>query len=334
VADGDTRAASGYWRLTWGRLRRDPLAVASGSLLLLVFFACFIGAPLLAAALGHGPDTIFSSAVHDFTPVGLWTRVPNANYTGEHVTGTTLMVLGADGSVGRDEFLRLLYGGQATIEVALGATLIGVTIGSTLGTLAGYLGGRVDGVVVWVTNFALAFPVLLMAIALGATVSDRYSRYTLNGLVEPGVLSLAVFLGIFIWPYPARLVRVQVLELRERPFVEAARMIGSGRGRILRAHIFPHLIPILIPPATIMFATTMLLEASFSMLGVGIDPNTASWGGMLASQIGWLTALASGESITLTSRLVIVPSLAVLLTAGAAALLGEQIRKALDPTGI
>jgi peptide/nickel transport system permease protein len=260
--------------------------------------------------------------------------VPNANYTGEHVTGTTLMVLGADGSVGRDEFLRLLYGGQATIEVAVGATLIGVTIGSTLGTLAGYLGGRVDGVVVWVTNFALAFPVLLMAIALGATVSDRYSRYTLNGLVEPGVLSLAVFLGIFIWPYPARLVRVQVLELRERPFVEAARMIGSGRGRILRAHIFPHLIPILIPPATIMFATTMLLEASFSMLGVGIDPNTASWGGMLASQIGWLTALASGESITLTSRLVIVPSLAVLLTAGAAALLGEQIRKALDPTGI
>ena len=121
--------------------------------------------------------------------------MPNANYTGEHVTGTTLMVLGADGTVGRDELLRLLYGGQATIEVALGATLIGVTIGSTLGTLAGYLGGRVDGVVVWVTNFALAFPVLLMAIALGATVSERYSRYTLNGLVEPGVLSLAVFLG-------------------------------------------------------------------------------------------------------------------------------------------
>ena len=87
-----------------------------------MFFACFIGAPLLAAALGHGPDTIFSNAVHDFTPVGRWTRVPNANYTGEHVTGTTLMVLGADGTVGRDEFLRLLYGGQATIEVALGAT--------------------------------------------------------------------------------------------------------------------------------------------------------------------------------------------------------------------
>ncbi len=334
MADGDKRAASGYWRLAWGRLRRDPLAVASGSILLVVFFACFIGAPLLAAVLGHGPDTIFSNAVHDFRPVGLWTRVPNANYTGERVTGTTLMVLGADGTVGRDEFLRLLYGGRATIEVALGATLIGVTIGATLGTLAGYLGGRVDGVIAWVTNFALAFPVLLMAIALGATVSERYSRYTLNGLVEPGVLSLAVFLGIFIWPYPARLVRVQVLELRERPFVEAARMIGSGRRRILRTHILPHLIPILIPPATVMFATTMLLEASFSMLGVGIDPNTASWGGMLASQIGWLTALASGVSISLTSRLVVVPSLAVLLTAGAAALLGEQIRKALDPTGI
>src|SRR5947208_961468 len=154
---------------------------------------------------------------------------PNANYTGEHVTGTTLMVLGADGTVGRDEFLRLLYGGRATIEVALGATLIGVTIGSTLGTLAGYLGGRVDGVIAWVTNFALAFPVLLMAIALGATVSDRYSRYTLNGLVEPGVLSLAVFLVVFIWPYLAQLQHLHPHQPRERPFVEAARMIGSGR---------------------------------------------------------------------------------------------------------
>jgi len=127
---------------------------------------------------------------------------------------------------------------------------------------------------------------------------------------------------------------VQVLELRERPFIEAARMVGCGTRRILFAHMLPHLVPVLIPPATVMFATTMLLEASFSMLGVGIDPNTRSWGGMLASQIGWLTALASGETLSLSSRLVVIPSAAVLVTAGAAAILGEQIRRALDPRGI
>jgi peptide/nickel transport system permease protein len=325
--------ARGYWRLAFARLRRDQLAMAIAGLLLVVFSACFLGAPLFAMLLGHGPDTVFPSAVHGFTPVGVWTRVPNENYTGGHATGTTLMVLGADGTVGRDEFMRLLYGGRATIEVAAGATLIAVVIGTTLGALAGYRGGRVDAAVVWLTDFALAFPVVLMAIALGATVSDRYSRYTLGGLVDPGVLSLAVFLGLFIWPYPARLARVQVLELRERPFVEAARMVGARPRQILIGHIAPHLIPIMIPPATIMFATTMLLEASLSMLGVGIDPNTASWGGMLASQIGWLTALASGESLSLSSRLVVVPSLAVLGTAGAAAVLGEQIRRALDPAG-
>ena len=129
---------------------------------------------------------------------------------------------------------------------------------------------------------------------------------------------------------------MQVLELRERPFVEAAQ---DGRQRVRRRILIgrtspPHLIPILIPPATIMFATTMLLEASLSMLGVGIDPNTASWGGMLASQIGWLTALASGESLSLTSRLGGRPQPG---RAGARParrpLLGEQIRRGPRPGG-
>jgi peptide/nickel transport system permease protein len=333
VASGREPVASGYWRLTWTRLSRDPLAVVTGSLLGMMVLACFVGGPVLARMLGHGPDTIFASAVRGYSPVGLWTRVPVVNYTGEHSAGSTLFVLGADGTVGRDEFLRLLFGGRVTIEIALGATLIAVAIGTTLGTVAGYCGGRVDSLVVWVIDFSLAFPVLLMAIALGATVSDRFGRYTLSGLVEPGVVWLAVFLGLFIWPYVARLSRVRVLELREREFVEAARMVGGGTRHILASHIIPHLVPTLIPPATIMFATTMLLEASFSMLGVGIDPNTPSWGGMLAGQVGWLTALATPESLSLSSRLVVYPSLAILFTAGAAAVLGEQIRKALDPTG-
>jgi peptide/nickel transport system permease protein len=325
--------ARGHWRLALARLRHDPAAVIAGGVLALVILGCFVGGPVFAALLGHGPDAGFPAAVHDFTPVGAWTHVSDASYGGSGGSGTTLMVLGADGSVGRDEFLRLLYGGQATIEVAGGATLLGVLIGVAVGMTGAYAGGRVDAVVVWVMDFALAFPVLLAAIALGVTVSDRFARYTAGGMFEPGVLSLAVFLGLFVWPYPARLARVQVLEIRERPFVEAARMVGGHRRHILAAHVAPHLVPVMIPPATVLFATTMLLEASLSMLGIGMDPNTASWGQMLATQIGWLTNLASGESVSLSSRLVVVPSLAVLITASAAAIFGEQVRKALDPAG-
>jgi peptide/nickel transport system permease protein len=325
--------ARGHWRLALGRLSRDPTAILAGGVLATVLLGCFVGAPLFAALLGHGPDAGFPGAVHDVTPVGVWAHVPDASYGGGGGSGTTLMVLGADGTVGRDEFMRLLYGGQATIEVAAGATIIGVLIGIVAGMTAGYAGGRTDAVIVWLMDFALAFPVLLAAIALGVTVSDRFSRYTAAGIFEPGVLSLAVFLGVFIWPYPARLARVQVLEIRERPFVEAARMVGGRRRHILGSHVAPHLIPVMIPPATVMFATTMLLEASLSMLGVGMDPNTASWGQMLSTQIGWLTNLASGDSVSLSNRLVVVPSLAVLVTASAAAIFGEQVRKALDPAG-
>jgi peptide/nickel transport system permease protein len=313
--------ARGHWRLAFDRLSHDPAALVAAALIVVVVVACFAGAPVFAALLGHGPDAGFPSAVHDFTPVGVWSRVPDASYGGGGGHGATLLVLGADGTVGRDEFLRTLYGGRSTIEVAALATLLAVTIGTMVGTVAGYAGGRADAALIWMIDFALAFPVLLAAIALGATVSDRFSRFTAGG----------VFLGLFMWPYSARIARVQVLELRERPFIEAARMVGVSGGRILRSHIAPHLAPVMIPPATIMFATTMLLEASLSMLGVGMDPNTASWGGMLATQIGWLTNLASGDSISLSSRLVVIPSVAVLITAAATAMLGERFRKALDP---
>jgi peptide/nickel transport system permease protein len=319
------------WQLAFARLRRDRLAVAAACVVAIVAFACFAGAPLLSHLLGHGPDTPFDGAVPGYTPVGFWSHVP-VNPAGRHEP-TTLFVLGADSTVGRDELLRLLYGGQVTIEVAAGTTLLAMLLGTMLGTLAGYRGGRTDAVVLWVIEFAMAFPVLLVAIALGSAVSDDYAYYTLDGLFQPGVLSITIFIALFAWMYPARLARVQVLELRERPFVEAARMAGASGSRIMRSHIVPHVLPTLIAPATIMFAATMLLQASLSMLGVGIDPNTPSWGGMLALKVGWLTALSTPDQFSLADPLVLYPSAAILLTVAAAAMLGEQVRKALDPTG-
>ncbi len=264
--------------------------------------------------------------------MGFWSRVPNVHYPDMSVHGTTLLILGADGTIGRDEFLRVVYGGQVTIEVGAIAVLTALLIGVPLGAAAGYMGGRVDAAIVWLIDFAMAFPVLLMAIALGDVFSSRFQPYTLFGLFRPGVLSVAVFIGLFTWTYMARLTRVQVLELREREFVEAARMVGASTSRILRTHIVPHVVPVLIPPATFMFAGAMLLEASLSILGVGIDPNTPSWGGLLASKVGWLTALSFGGGISLTDPLVIYPSLSILATVISVAALAEQLRKALDPT--
>jgi peptide/nickel transport system permease protein len=327
-------AARGYWQITMQRLLHDRVAVVAGTIVFLVIFGCYVAGPMLATTLGHGPNTIFPNAVRGYSPVGPWTWVDNINASGKaHGSGATLFVLGADGTVGRDELLRLAYGGQVTLAVGAIATVSAVLVGVVVGGAAGYLGGRLDGIVVWCVDFVMAFPVLLMAIALGTTVSDAYSGYTLFGAFQPGVLSVSLFIGLFTWPYIARLTRIQVLELRERQFIEAARMVGSSRSRIVRVHIIPHVVPVLIPPATVMFATAMLLQASFSILGLGIDPNTPSWGGLLASKVGWLTALAFGENVSLSDRLIVFPSLAILITVVAVAVLGEQIRKALDPTG-
>jgi peptide/nickel transport system permease protein len=326
--------ARGLWWLTFQRLRRDRLALAAGALVLLIVLGCFLGGPLVSLLLGHGPAAIFPGGVtRGDQPVGFWSRVPNVHYPDMTVHGTTLLVLGADGTIGRDELLRVIYGGQVTIEVAAIATLTALGIGVPRGAAGGYIGGRVDAVIVWLVDFAMAFPVLLMAIALGDVFASRFQPYTLLGLFRPGVLSVAVFIGLFTWTYMARLTRVQVLELREREFVQAARMVGSRTSRILRVHILPHVAPVLIPPATFMFAGAMLLEASLSILGVGIDPNTPSWGGLLSSKVGWLTALSFGGGISLTDPLVIYPSVSILVTVIAVATLGEQLRKALDPTG-
>lgn len=332
--DGDVAAARGFWRLAGQRFVRDRLTMLATVCLAAIVVACFAGGPLLVELLGHGPGSIFPGAVHDtIQPAGFWSHVPNVHYPYARRYGTTLLVLGADGPLGRDELLRLLYGGQVTIEVAAIATLTACAIGVPLGAAAGYAGGRVDAALVWVIDFVMAFPVLLMAIALGATVSARFSGYTLAGLFFAGVISVSLFIGLFSWTYMARLTRVQVLELRDRQFVEAARMSGCGTGRILRRHILPHLVPVLLPPATVLFATAMLLQASLSVLGVGIDPSTPSWGGMLAIKIGWLTSLAYGGDISLSDPLVVYPSVGILVTVVAVALVGEGLRRALDPAG-
>ena len=315
--------ARGYWEGVWLLLRRDKLAIAGGVVIILMVTMASVGAPIAEHLLGHGPNDIFGSGVDERgIPVGPWTRISTAPYAG--ATGdfpTTLLILGADGGTGRDEFLRLLYGARVSLEVALGAMILGMLIGVTMGTIAGYFGGYADTGISRLTEIVMAFPVLLFAIALAATVGDQLNDVTL-GFLDPGVLTLILVIGFFSWYYPARIMRAQVLSLKEKEFVEAARMVGCSDFRIMRTHLLPHLVGPIIVFATLVIAVNIIFEAGLSFLGVGIKFPTASWGNLLATAPQYYTA---------QPWLMVWPGLVVLITTLAFNLFGDGLRDSFDP---
>jgi peptide/nickel transport system permease protein len=290
---GDVVARS-YWNMVWRRLRRAPIA---------------------AHLLGHGPNAPhFGLAT--FTPVGPWTRVPGPG------GGTELLILGGDdATLQRDEFLRLLYGAQSSLEVAVGAMVMSMSLGVFLGAVAGYFGGWVDSIISRLTDVVMAFPYLLFVIALASTVGSHLDNITF-GFLGNGVVTLVLVIGLFGWFYPARIVRAQVLSLREKEFIEAARMVGASDARIIRSHLLPHLVAPTIVYGSVIVAQYILAEAGLSFLGLGIKLPTASWGNLLQS----------GATYYLNQPLLMLwPGLIVLLTTLAFNLLGDGLRDAFDP---
>jgi peptide/nickel transport system permease protein len=316
--------ARGYWEQVWRRFKRDEVAIAGGLFIVFLFLVAFVGAPVAAALLGHGPNDLFSAGglSKKLVPVGPWTHVETIPYTGaQGHFPKTLFILGADSQLGRDEFLRLLYGAQTSLEVALGGTLVSMVVGVILGSIAGYHGGWIDTVISRLTEIVMAFPILLFIVALASTAGEHLDSITL-GFLAHGAMTLILVLGLFGWFYPARIVRAQVLSLREKEFVEAARMVGSSDWRIMRSHLLPHLVAPIIVLSTITVASFILFEAGLSFLGVGIKAPTASWGNLLAT----------GPDYYLTQPwLMVWPGLAVLLTTLAFNLLGDGLRDAFDP---
>jgi peptide/nickel transport system permease protein len=312
--------ARGYWEQVWIRFRRDKIAIAGGITIILLLLTAFVGAPLAQWILGHGPnDPFFIGGVNQKTllPVGPFTRIPDDLHPGH----TTLFILGADSTLGRDEFLRLIYGAQASFEVALLSTLGAVSIGVVLGAIAGYYRGWVDTVVSRVTEITMAFPIILFTVALASTVGNRLNDITL-GVFGQGVLTLFLVFTVFGWFYPARIVRAVVLSLREKEYVEAARMVGSSDARIIRSHILPHLVAPVIVYSTLAVASFIIGEAGLSFLGVGIKLPTASWGNLLQSATDYYTQ---------QPWLMVWPGLAVLITTLSFNLLGDGLRDAFDP---
>jgi peptide/nickel transport system permease protein len=312
--------ARGYWEQVWRRFRRDKVAIGGGLFIIFLFLTAFVGAPVAARLLGHGPNDITQGGLGatSFLPVGPWTHFTDVTASGpKHF----FFILGGADQVGRDEFLRLLYGAQVSLEVAIGATLLSMLVGVVMGSIAGYHGGWIDTIVSRVTEIVMAFPLLLFIIALASTIGDRLNNITL-GFLGKGVVTLVLVLGFFGWYYPARIVRAQVLSLREKEFIEAARMVGAGDLRIVRSHLLPHLVAPIIVLSSITVATNILLEAGLSFLGIGIQEPTASWGNLLST----------GPQYYLSQPwLMVWPGFAILLTTLAFNLLGDGLRDAFDP---
>jgi peptide/nickel transport system permease protein len=309
--------ARGYWELVWRRFRRDKVALGSIVFIVFMILAAFVGAPLAANLLGHGPNALFPTALDEkLLPVGPWTTVDDP-FTGEK----HLLILGADSRLGRDEFLRLLYGAQVSLEVAVLSTIGVMAIGTLLGAIAGFYGGWIDTIISRITEITMAFPQLLFFVALAATVGPRIDGVTF-GIFGRGVVTLFLVFTLLAWFYPARIMRAVVLSIREKEYVEAARMVGASDWRIVRSHVLPHLVAPMIVYSTLLVAQFVLAEAGLSFLAIGIKPPTASWGNMLST---------APEFYTAQPWLMIWPGLAVLLATLAFNLMGDGLRDAFDP---
>jgi peptide/nickel transport system permease protein len=308
VLSGEERAitARSPLQLFWRRFRRDKVAMAAlGFIILLVLVAVL--APLIVRVFGApDPNTQATDALDDFgLPSG-----PNADH-----------LFGVD-QIGRDVFARTIYGSRVSLQVALIATALIVTVGTVVGMIAGFYRGWVDTFLSRAMDVMLAFPVLLLALGLGAACS--FGGGCFGGLIQPGLPVVIFVISLAQWPYFARIIRGQVLSLREKEFIEAARSLGASNTRIIFREILPNLLAPIIVYTTLIIPTNILFEAALSFLGVGVQPPTASWGAMIAEainifDIAWWFMLA--------------PGIALVLTVLAFNLVGDGLQDALNPKG-
>jgi peptide/nickel transport system permease protein len=299
-------AARSPLQLFWRRFRRDKVAMVALGFIVLLLLVAILAGPITKLMGAPGPNVQQSDALDDFgLPAGL---------SSEHIFGVD--------PVGRDVFARVIYGAQVSLTVAFVGTGLSVVFGTMLGTLAGFYRGWVDTILARTLDVLLAFPVLLLGLGLASACSGQNG--CLGGLIEPG-LSVVIFIIVIAnTPYVARIIRGQVLSLREKEFVEASRSLGASNLRIMFRDIVPNLAAPIIVYATLFIPANILLEAALSFLGVGVQPPRASWGDMLADAI---------SIFNVAWWFMLFPGMALLLTVLAFNLVGDGLQDALNPKG-
>src|SRR3954462_14335214 len=281
------------WKLAFERLRRDRAALLCAVVILLIVLMA-IFAPLFKLITGHPPNQQYfdTGLTLDGQP-----KPPNSEFW-----------LGTD-DVGRDVLVRIAYGARVSLIVGVAATFLTVTIGTVVGLAAGYFGKLVDTILARLIDVMLSIPFLLFAISLAS-------------IYQAGLKVVIFVLAIFSWSSVARIVRGQVLSIREREYVEAARAMGAGSWRIMIIDILPNVIAPIIVYTTLLIPVSIVGEATLSFLGVGVQAPTADWGQMIADsqsyyQVAWWFLL--------------FPSLALLITTLAFNIFGDGVRDAFDP---
>jgi peptide/nickel transport system permease protein len=291
------------WELFWRRFRKDKFALG-GAFIVLVMFAIALLAPVLAS-LTHGPNEVHLETLDSFgIPTG-----PQSGYP-----------FGVD-TAGRDLMVRVAYGARTSLFIAFFATGIATTIGVTLGMLAGFYRGKIDTVISRTIDIVLSLPVLLLALGL-VSACGLSPNGCLGGIIKPGLLLVSYVIGLFSWPYIARIVRGQVLSLREKEFIESARSLGSTNRRIMFREVLPNVAAPIIVYTTLIIPNNILFEAALSFLGIGVPQETPSWGRQLSD---------AGTIFTVAWWMMLFPGLFLFFTTLAFNLVGDGLRDALDP---
>jgi len=306
----DAIAGRSLWQTAWLRIRRDKTAMAC-LIFLIVLYLVAIFQSQITKLLGIDPYALDQSAISDLggAPNGAWGGISKEHW------------LGVEWGTGRDILAQLLNGLSISLMIATVATILSVVIGVTLGIISGYSRGWADSAIGWVIDLILCFPFLLLILAVGPGLRQRLVAL---GVPDQSaqILVLLLVLGIFGWTYLARIVRGQVLSLREREFVESAVAMGAGTPRILFREILPNLWAPIIVYATLSLPTYIAVEAALSFLGIGVLPPDVTFGAMLGNSVGYFAVVPS---------YLFIPGVLLVVIVVAFNLLGDAVRDALDP---
>ena len=293
-------------QIAWMRLRRDKVAMAGGAVIVFLILVAIIGPFLVQSPTLYHPNLINPT----------FSR-PNGPFGGISLSHP----FGVEPVTGRDMLSRIVNGARVSLLIAFLATALAVSIGVVMGIISGYAGGWLDAVIARTMDVFLAFPLLVFAIALVGVIPS--SAFGLSGnSLRIGLLIFVI--GFFAWPYMGRIIRGQVLSLREREFVDAARSLGARGPYVLFRELLPNLWGPILVYATLLIPTNILFEAALSYLGVGIIPPTPSWGGMISDAV-------TNGFYAVDPMYMIIPGLAIFITVMAFNLFGDGLRDALDP---
>ena len=298
-------------QIAWSRLKRDKVAMTCIAILVGIVLIAVFG-PLICRLLDLDPYKFNSELLSDSG------GMPNGRFGGVSLAHP----LGVEPLTGRDILARLLYGSRISLFIALVATFLSVTTGVIVGVVAGYSRGRVDAFLSRFMDITLAFPLLLVILAMSPVLEQRIESLGVPEGNSARIITLILVLSVFGWPYLARLIRGQVLSLREREFVEAAISMGSSDRRILFKELLPNLWGPILIYATIALPGLIGAEATLAFLGVSVLPPTATWGSMLYESVSYFTVDPFYFCVPLTMLLASVLSFN---------LLGDALQDALDP---